>query len=226
MYKTGDLARWTREGVIEYLGRIDHQVKLRGFRIELGEIEAVMRKFVREATVVVIGDNQDRKLVAYYVGEPLGDLKRELASQLPEYMIPSAFVALDAIPLSANGKVDRQGLPKPKPAQKSFVAARDATEEKIAAVWCQVLKLERVGIDDNFFEVGGQSLLMPLLQQGLEKALGRSVAMVRLFQYPTIAAQAAALVEDTSVEASAQQTTQRASDSRSAFKRFKSGPKT
>jgi amino acid adenylation domain-containing protein/non-ribosomal peptide synthase protein (TIGR01720 family) len=159
MYRTGDLARWSRDGVVEYLGRADDQVKIRGFRIELGEIEAVLRKRARGDVAVV---ERDGRLVAYVT--PLdADVAavRELAArELPEYMVPSAVVTHDRLPLNANGKLDRRALPDPEwGAATDYIAPRNETEEAVARIWAEVLGLDRVGVEDNFFELGGDSIV-------------------------------------------------------------------
>ncbi|MEL6924459.1 MAG: amino acid adenylation domain-containing protein, partial [Bacteroidota bacterium] len=166
MYRTGDLARRLPDGQIDFIGRVDHQVKLRGYRIELGEVEAAVlaHPFVREAAVSVFGESPtDQKLVAHIVlqqGEELStsDLRNFLATQLPEYMVPASYVQLDRMPLSPSGKVDRKNLPQPsreRPAlQQEYVAPQTALEKYIATLWCEMLELDRVGIHDKFFELG------------------------------------------------------------------------
>ena len=170
LYRTGDLARHRADGDIEFLGRIDHQVKIRGFRIELGEIEAALSRIagVREAAVLAREDQPgDKRLVAYVAGREgttpaAGELRAALQAHLPDYMLPSAFVTLDALPLTANGKVDRKALPAPDLGALQahrYVAPRTATEAALCRIWAQTLGLERVGVEDNFFELGGHSLL-------------------------------------------------------------------
>ncbi|MEY9856972.1 amino acid adenylation domain-containing protein [Catenulispora sp. GAS73] len=165
LYRTGDSARWRPDGVIEFLGRLDHQVKLRGLRIELGEIEAALRAQpgVRDAAVLVRADVPgDQRLVGYVVGEAdPAELRRALKETLPDYMVPSAFVTLDALPLSPNGKLDRAALPAPErggTSQAAYVEPREGLERDIASIWCAVLGVDRVGADDDFFELGGHSL--------------------------------------------------------------------
>ncbi|WP_323747404.1 non-ribosomal peptide synthetase/MFS transporter [Catenulispora rubra] len=171
LYRTGDSARWRPDGVIEFLGRLDHQVKLRGLRIELGEIEAALRARpgVRDAAVLVRTDVPgDQRLVGYVVGEAdaadpadPAELRRALKETLPDYMVPSAFVTLDALPLSPNGKLDRAALPAPErggTSQATYVEPREGLERDIASIWCAVLGVERVGAEDDFFELGGHSL--------------------------------------------------------------------
>jgi amino acid adenylation domain-containing protein/non-ribosomal peptide synthase protein (TIGR01720 family) len=198
LYRSGDLARNLPNGDLEYLGRIDHQVKVRGFRIELGEIESVLAQHpaVREAVVIVREDRPgDRRLVAYYVADPeahgLGDdLRSRARAALPEYMVPSALVGLDALPLTSNGKVDRRALPPPLDAElesgREYVAPRGAAEQALAQIWASVLGVPRVGINDNFFELGGDSILMI---QVIARARQLSLALSPrdLFKHPTVA---------------------------------------
>ncbi|HEY9873030.1 MAG TPA: amino acid adenylation domain-containing protein, partial [Candidatus Obscuribacterales bacterium] len=197
-YKTGDLARYLPDGTIEFVGRIDHQVKIRGFRIELGEIEAVLSQHPEVQQVVVIAreDNPgDKRIVAYIVStvETLHtkSLRGFLKDKLPEYMIPSAFVLLEALPLTPNGKIDRRALPTPDNTRldvhTNFVAPRNPTEEVIADIWTQVLGVEQIGIDDNFFELGGHSLLATQVVSRLRKAFGVELPLRYLFESPTVA---------------------------------------
>ncbi|UUC47540.1 non-ribosomal peptide synthase/polyketide synthase [Pseudomonas citronellolis] len=168
LYRTGDLARFRRDGVIEYIGRIDHQVKIRGFRIELGEIEARLleQPQVREVAVLPHEGPGGTQLVAYIVPKEEGDDLREqlrgaLKAKLPEHMVPTHLLFLGSLPLTANGKLDRRALPAPdaSQAQQAYVAPRSELEKRLAAIWAQVLKLERVGLEDNFFELGGDSII-------------------------------------------------------------------
>ena len=170
MYKTGDLGRYLADGNIEYLGRNDHQVKIRGFRIELGEIEARLGRHpqVKEAVVVAREDQPgDKRLVAYLTvkeGEEvvIDRLRAHAQSGLPEYMVPSAFVILERLPLTPNGKLDRKALPAPDGdsyVRRSYEAPQGEVEEALAEMWCDLLKVERVGRQDNFFELGGHSLM-------------------------------------------------------------------
>ncbi|MGZ4164918.1 MAG: non-ribosomal peptide synthetase, partial [Tumebacillaceae bacterium] len=201
LYRTGDLARYLANGDLEYLGRIDHQVKLRGFRIELGEIEAVLAQHpaVREAVVVVREDVPgDQRLVAYVVAkdEALAstELRGYVANHLPEYMVPSAYMLLETIPLTANGKVDRKALPVPdatRHAESEFVAPRTETEEQLAEIWQEVLRVEQVGIYDNFFELGGHSLMATQLLSRMRNAFEVELSLRLLFEMPTIASIAA-----------------------------------
>jgi amino acid adenylation domain-containing protein len=219
LYKTGDLARYRPNGDIEYIGRCDQQVKIRGFRIELGEIQAALDKHpgVRDSVVLVREDVPgDRRLVAYIVptndqrpttNEALvddtshssfvlrpssfvGELRSFLSEWLPEYMLPGAFVLLDALPLTSNGKVDRQALPvstttRPE-LEGQYLAPRTPLEKALTGIWADVLGLERVGIDDNFFMLGGNSLLIVQVHSKLRDQIDRSVSMIELFKYPTI----------------------------------------
>ncbi|MEB1529286.1 non-ribosomal peptide synthase/polyketide synthase, partial [Xanthomonas sp. WHRI 7945] len=198
MYKTGDLGRWRPDGTIEYLGRNDFQVKIRGFRIELGEVEARLAACasVREAVVVAREDLAgDKRLVAYVVAQDgdsapsIAALREQLAQDLPEYMIPSAFVHLQALPLTPNGKLDRKALPAPDldaVASRAYEAPVGATEQAIAEVWQELLGLERVGRHDHFFELGGHSLLAVRLVTRLRGALGVDLALRDVFAQPTL----------------------------------------
>ncbi len=206
LYRSGDRARWRADGDLEYLGRIDQQVKVRGFRIEPGEIEAALvdHPSVREAVVLVREDRPgDRRLVAYVVAvdgeEPrAGELRSRLAARLPEHMVPAAFVVLDAIPLTSNGKTDRRALPVPEaPAGGAeTVAPRSETERTVAGVWREVLELREVGAHDNFFELGGHSLLLARVHGRLREVLGREVPIVDLFRFPTVSSLARHLVPE------------------------------
>ncbi|MBW4483043.1 MAG: amino acid adenylation domain-containing protein [Tildeniella torsiva UHER 1998/13D] len=217
LYKTGDLTRYRPDGVIEYLGRIDHQVKIRGYRVELGEIEAVLTQHaaVRDAVVVVThADGPDQlRLVAYVVGtraaptaagppeqsawlQPI-ELRHWLRQRLPDYMVPGAFVVLDRLPLTVNGKVDRLALPAPSLDRPElghgYIAPQAELERAIAEIWQSVLKLDRVGLHDNFFDLGGHSLLLVQVQSQLQTQLNRTVSLVDLFRHPTVHAIAAYL---------------------------------
>lgn len=199
LYKTGDLARYLPDGNIEFLGRIDQQVKIRGFRIELGEIEAILAQHPALKQTLVI-DREDvpgnKRLVAYLVAQPgqvpnQSELRRFLLGKLPEYMVPTAFVLLDTIPLNPNGKVDRRALPAPDTSSLSlatdFVAPRTTKEEILAAIWGQVLGREQIGSYDNFFELGGHSLLATQVISRIRQALSVEISLQSLFAHPTIA---------------------------------------
>ncbi len=198
LYKTGDLARYLTDGKIEFLGRIDHQVKIRGFRIELGEIETLLEQHpqVRETVVVAREDTpNDCRLVAYLVNHEnatpsVNELRGFLKEKLPEYMLPSAFVVLDALPLTPNGKVNRRALPVPENLRpeltKAFQPPQSEMEQQIAKLWQDVLHLDKVGIHDNFFDLGGHSLLMLQVNHKLRTILQRDISVVTLFQNPTI----------------------------------------
>ncbi|HXO21370.1 MAG TPA: amino acid adenylation domain-containing protein, partial [Thermoanaerobaculia bacterium] len=201
LYRTGDLARHLPDGRLEFLGRIDGQVKLRGFRIELGEIEAHLGQHpaVRGAVVAAREDMPgDRRLVAYVVARDAGaradlapELRTYLRSRLPEHMVPSAFVALDALPLSPNGKVDRRALPAPElgrhASSRSFVAPRSPVEELLAGIWSAVLGLDAVSVRDNFFSLGGHSLLATQVVSRTREVCGVELPLRTLFEAPTIA---------------------------------------
>ncbi|MDZ7959073.1 MAG: amino acid adenylation domain-containing protein [Aulosira sp. DedQUE10] len=199
LYKTGDLGRWLSDGNIELIGRVDNQVKLRGFRIELGEIEAVLGKhpILKESVVLVWEDKpKQQQLVAYVVPDSAylnqihsSDLQRFLQEQLPSYMIPSAFVMLESLPITPNGKIDRRALPKPKlqEIENTFIAPRTETEIKLAQLWSEVLCVEKVGIDDNFFGLGGNSLLTTKLILKIRVAFQVNLPLRVLFESPTVA---------------------------------------
>ncbi len=199
LYRTGDLASWRTDGVLEFHGRLDHQVKLRGHRIELGEIEArlVEHPDVRAAAVIIREDTPgDRRIVGYLVpgAERPGDdaLRAHLAAGMPEYMVPTAFVALDALPATPNRKIDRKALPAPSRASGGtgvdYVAPSSKLERAITEIWCEVLSLERVGTQENFFDLGGHSLLTIQVHGRLKSVLDRPLTLVDLFRYPTVSA--------------------------------------
>ncbi|MEH1872395.1 non-ribosomal peptide synthetase [Nostoc sp.] len=198
LYKTGDLARYLSDGNIEFLGRIDHQVKIRGFRIELGEIEAVLRQHpcVKEAVVIIREEvHGDKSLVAYLTLNQeqtvkVEQLRRFLQEKLPIYMMPSAFVILKALPMTPNGKIDRRSLPEPaqtrQQAEESFAAPSDETELKLARIWEKVLGIKPIGIKDNFFDLGGNSLLSIRVFAQVQKAFKKDMPLAILYQNPTI----------------------------------------
>ncbi|HEX2202458.1 MAG TPA: amino acid adenylation domain-containing protein [Longimicrobium sp.] len=200
MYRTGDLGRYLPNGEVEPLGRADGQVKVRGFRVELGEIEAALlaHPAVREAAVLARDGAGGRMLVAYLVldGEPDGaELRAHLGSRLPDFMVPAAFVALDALPMTANGKLDRAALPDPTlaAAEAEFVAPRTAVESVVAEIWGEVLEQPRVGVHDNFFALGGHSLLATQVLSRVEQAFGVKLPLRTVFERPTVAGLAEAL---------------------------------
>jgi amino acid adenylation domain-containing protein len=196
LYRTGDLGRWRADGVVEYLGRNDHQVKVRGFRIELGEIEAALLacEGIREAVVVAREDVPgDKRLVAYVVGDRDGTdalrLREQLSQHLADYMLPAACVALDAMPLSANGKLDRHALPAPDGsslATQTYEAPQGEIETALAGLWQELLGVERVGRRDQFFELGGHSLLAVQLVGRVRQVMRREVTLRRLFEEPSL----------------------------------------
>jgi amino acid adenylation domain-containing protein len=203
LYRTGDLARWRKDGVLEFLGRGDAQVKVRGYRIELAEVEAALLAHpeVAQAVALVREDVPGDKRLVGYVAAPVtfdtAALRAFLKGRLPEYMVPSALVRLDALPLTANAKVDRKALPAPdavlaSPAE-SYVAPRNATEEQLAALWVQVLRIQRAGIHDNFFELGGHSLLATQLISRVRSTFEVELPLRALFEAPTVAALAVRL---------------------------------
>ena len=201
MYRTGDVARWLPDGAIELLGRVDEQVKIRGFRIELGEVTGVLAQHpaVREAIVIAKGDtSRDRRLVGYVVGKQgapdLGELRTWLKTRLPEYMVPSAIVVLDAMPTLPNGKLDKKSLPDPVTTIE-YVAPRTPVEQQIAAIWQKLLRCERVGVHDQFFELGGHSLMATQLVSRLREAFGVELPLRAVFDEPTVAG-LATLVSD------------------------------
>ncbi|MHC5594454.1 MAG: alpha/beta fold hydrolase, partial [Nostoc sp.] len=207
LYKTGDLARYLPDGNIEYLGRIDNQVKIRGFRIELGEIEAALSQHedVQASCVIAREDTPgDKRLVAYIVPQPeqtpkVSILRSFLKSKLPEYMVPSAIVILESLPLTPNGKVDRRALPLPfnPSGSDTFVFPRNTVELLLVQIWSKVLKVDNVGVKDNFFDLGGHSLLAPYLMAQIKQEFGKDIPLAILFQHPTIEDLASIVQKDT-----------------------------
>jgi amino acid adenylation domain-containing protein len=193
MYGTGDRARWRADAAVEYLGRVDQQVKIRGFRIEPGEVAAALGRHLDVADCAVIAREDapgERRLVAYVVGAASAAVLREhLKEILPDYMVPAAFVSMDALPLTPNGKVDRRALPAPDPAAETqeYVAPRTATEEVLAGIWAEVLTRDRVGVDDDFFALGGHSLLATRVVSRVRAVLGVELTVRTLFEGSTVA---------------------------------------
>jgi acyl carrier protein/pimeloyl-ACP methyl ester carboxylesterase len=208
LYRTGDLVRWREEGQLEYLGRIDHQVKIRGFRIELGEIESRLRchPALEQAVVAAREDSPgNKRLVAYLVTKEqkppdIEELRSHLEQTLPSFMIPSAFVTLNALPLTPNGKVDRKALPAPETLGQApagdYVAPRTPLQQQLAGIWSSVLRVERVGLRDNFFVLGGDSLMAAEAMLRVRNDSGFDLPLRSLFEAPTIADLAAAIERD------------------------------
>jgi amino acid adenylation domain-containing protein len=198
LYKTGDLVRFRADGMLEFLGRIDEQVKIRGFRIELGEIESVLLQHPTiKDCVVTVQENaeNDQRLIAYIVLKEssfsVTNLRNFLQSKLPEYMVPSVFITLKELPLTQNGKVNRQELPAPDKARlendRLYVAPRNSTEDKIANIWTEILKLQRISIHDNFFDLGGHSLIVTQVISRLRDIFDVEIFVQQIFETPTIA---------------------------------------
>ena len=206
VYKTGDLARYLPDGNIEFLGRLDTQVKVRGFRIELGEIETVLNQHpgVKVCAVLAREDAPgDKRLVAYVVGHKApapGELRNFLREKLPEYMLPTSFIMLDHLPLTPNGKLDRKALPTPEDSRPDldalYVAPRTPTEETLAVIWAEVLKLENIGIHDNFFDLGGHSLLATQVISRIRKTFNIQLPLRSLFEMPTVEALSAEVAKN------------------------------
>jgi amino acid adenylation domain-containing protein len=235
LYKTGDRVRYLPDGTLEFLDRIDCQVKIRGFRIELGEIEATLRQYsdVKEAIVLAWGESSHKRLIAYIVpasSTTPAALRDFLQEKLPSYMVPSAFIILDSLPLTTSGKIDRRALPAPESIQQNlantYVAPQTEIEQTIAQIWQEVLQVEKVGIYDNFFDLGGHSLLVLQVQSKLQTILKRSVSVTDLFQYPNISALAHYFSQTShhqtpQAEASLQAVRSRAEQQRAAINRQK-----
>jgi amino acid adenylation domain-containing protein len=212
LYRTGDLGKFDRDGNLEFLGRIDDQVKLRGFRMELGEIESLLARHPGVANgVVILREDRpgDKRLVAYVIARgnapSAGELKSHLKARLPEYMIPAAFVFLNEFPLTPNKKVDRKALPPPDANRpelnKTFIAPRDAIEQQVTKIWEKVLGVQPIGVADNFFDLGGHSLLAVKLFSQIEKAFDKKLPLATLFRAPTIEEIARLIREDNQTKA-------------------------
>ncbi|GEC88669.1 amino acid adenylation domain-containing protein [Brevibacillus brevis] len=192
MYRTGDYARWMPDGNIEYMGRMDNQVKIRGYRIELGEIEALMRKQPGAGEVAVIAhefEPGDKRLIAYYSGTTsVEEYKLLLQKQLPPYMIPSYFVQVEEMPLTSSGKLDRKALPLPDSHTVShhYTAPRNTTEELLALIWSDILRIDQIGVSDSFFDLGGHSLLATQVASRIREVFGQHLPLRDIFQCPTI----------------------------------------
>jgi len=207
LYRTGDLVRFRDDGIIEFLGRIDHQVKIRGYRIELGEIESVSRQHEAVSDAIVIAREDmpgDKHLVAYVVARTehnlkVSELRNHLLAKLPDYMVPSAFVLLDSLPLLSNGKVNLKALPQPthsrQALEQEYVAPRNETEQALVAIFEEVLGIEKVGAEDNFFLLGGHSLSATQVITRVRNTLYADVPLRRIFENPTVAALALAVEE-------------------------------
>ena len=212
LYRTGDQVRWNTQGELEFLGRVDHQVKVRGYRIELGEVESALSSHpsVGQCAVVAQGRGSTARLVAYLVPAEeravpdVAALRAHLSVALPDYMLPSAFVPLEALPLTPNGKLDRRALPEPGSERPELgatpVAPRTPTEAQLAAAFCEVLGLDSVGVHDDFFALGGHSLLATQLVSRLREGLGRGLALRWVFEAPTVAGLAARLAASDGVQ--------------------------
>ncbi len=232
LYRTGDLARYRADGNIEFLGRLDHQVKIRGFRIEPGEVEAVLGQHPAVVESVVLAREDvpgDKRLVAYvaHKQEPVPtvtDLRHFLRQQLPDYMLPAAFVMLDQMPLTPNGKVDRRALPAPESArpelESAYVPPHTSLERTIAAMWQELLHVDKIGVHDNFFDLGGHSLLILQLHGKLVEVYGdKKITVVDLFQSPTISSLARFLSQADSEQPSFEETYDRAETRKARVKR-------
>jgi amino acid adenylation domain-containing protein len=206
-YRSGDMARYLSDGRIEYVGRADEQVKVRGYRIELGEIESVLARHsgVAECVVIASGADAEKRLVAYVVAKPgeilsTKELREYLSEQLPSYMIPAAYVMLEEMPLTRNGKVDRRALPAPEQSgidlSESYVAPRTVAEELLVSIWREVLGVERLGVFDNFFELGGHSLLATQLVSRFRETFQTELPLRSLFEQPTVAGLASLITQE------------------------------
>ncbi len=207
MYKTGDLARWHADGTIEFLGRIDNQIKIRGFRVELGEIEAQLSAHnqVKDSIVMAKEKEESNYLVAYYVSENeinSADLKSYLSDRLPDYMVPSYYVRLERMPLTSNGKLDRKSLPDHAISANHYVAPSNEVEGKLVEIWSKALNLEKkeISVNESFFDLGGHSLIAPILISNISKELNIPIHLRILFQYQTISALSSYISENLVIE--------------------------
>ncbi|MGA9770775.1 MAG: amino acid adenylation domain-containing protein [Blastocatellia bacterium] len=229
LYKTGDLARYRSDGNVDFLGRLDNQVKVRGFRIELREIEEALRQHerVKDAVALVADDESgDKRIVAYAVLDEDHEsapamLRDFLRIRLPEYMIPSIFIPLSVLPQTPNGKIDRRALPLPAGnTGLAYLAPQTRFEQVIAQVWQEILKVEKVGLNDNFFDLGGHSLLAVRVHKKLQEVLNMSISIVDLFQYPSVSALARHLEQDAGDSLSSPQSEKRDESLEAGKKRF------
>jgi hypothetical protein len=208
VYRTGDIGRYLADGNVEFIGRVDEQVKLRGYRIELGEIETVLQAHpaVEQAIVLAREDEPgEKRLAAYLVTKEQvneKDLKKYLLQKLPDYMVPAAFIHMDEMPLTAHGKIDRKSLPKPEliEAVPKYIAPSTAVEEILCGIWAEVLKVEKVGVTDNFFDLGGHSLLATRVASRIRNLLGVDLALRSLFERATVRELAEVVMEELKVE--------------------------
>jgi acyl carrier protein len=232
LYKTGDVVRYLPDGNVEFFGRVDFQVKIRGYRVEPGEVESVLEQHnkVREAFVMVREDAPgDKRLVAYLVPEKqatldVSELRTFAKDHVPDYMVPSFFINLDVLPLTQNGKVDREALPAPDGARPevgvSYVPPQSELERSLAGVWQEVLHLDKVGTQDNFFDLGGHSLMMVEVQNKLREVLQQDVSLVELFQYPSVGSLAKFLSQQQGSQSAPQLARDRAERRRASMSRL------
>lgn len=215
LYKTGDQVRYLADGNLEFIGRVDHQVKIRGYRIELGEIESALRQQdgIKDAIAIVEEDSPTHKRLVGYVTAAQGmtldldAIKQDLKQRLPEYMVPATLIVLDAMPLTPNGKVDKRNLPQSRPLGPQTVNPQTTIEKHLSNLWCDILGLEQVGTDDNFFDVGGTSILSLQIAARLSTELGQPLRAVKVYQYPTIRGLAQYLTQSYPAQATPQKTT-------------------
>jgi len=232
LYKTGDVARYLPDGTIAFVGRLDQQVKLRGYRIELGEIETVLNQHpaVHECLVLIREEGSgDKRLIAYVLPEQseqkptVSELRTFLQRKLPQYMVPSAFVVLEAWPLSPNGKVDRHVLPVPEGLhlhlEMADVAPQNELERSIAMAWQEFLHVEKVGRHENFFDLGGHSLLLVQVHHTLRATLNREISLIDLFKHPTISSLAKYLSQEQTKELCSQQSHYQTADRQALMQR-------